>query len=192
MIVLGDFNIAPDERDVHDPAVWNDDHILTSRAEREALQQLYALGLHDAWRELNPDAQQFSWWDYRQANFRRNLGLRIDLTLVSEALRPHCGGVGHRPRAAHLGPPERPRAGVGGAGVRPGRLHAALPAWPGERPARDGRAGADPERKLHAMDGRDASSKAAPRGTAAWPGERPARDGRAGLSGAETSRHGRP
>ncbi|BDU15040.1 exodeoxyribonuclease III [Lysobacter auxotrophicus] len=90
MIVLGDFNIAPDDRDVHDPAVWNDGHILTSRAERDALERLYALGLHDSYRALNPDATQFSWWDYRMGGFRRNLGLRIDLTLVSEALRPHA------------------------------------------------------------------------------------------------------
>ena len=101
MIVLGDFNIAPDERDVHDPAVWNDSHILTSRAERDALQRLYSLGLHDAYRALNPDETQFSWWDYRQAGFRRNLGLRIDLTLVSDALRPHtvASGIDREPRA---------------------------------------------------------------------------------------------
>ncbi|RPE79923.1 exodeoxyribonuclease III [Vulcaniibacterium tengchongense] len=99
-IVLGDFNIAPDERDVHDPALWHDGHILSSAAERAALQRLCALGLHDAYRALNPEAREFSWWDYRQAGFRRNLGLRIDLTLVSEALRPHCGasGIDREPR----------------------------------------------------------------------------------------------
>lgn len=94
MIVLGDFNIAPDDRDVHDATVWNDSHILTSRAERDALLKINALGLHDAWRALNPEERQFSWWDYRQGGFRRNLGLRIDLTLVSEALRPHCAASG--------------------------------------------------------------------------------------------------
>ena len=100
LVVLGDFNIAPDERDVHDPAVWNDGHILTSRAERDALQRLLSLGLHDAWRAFNPEERQFSWWDYRQGNFRRNIGLRIDLTLVSEALRPHCvaSGIDREPR----------------------------------------------------------------------------------------------
>ena len=87
LVVLGDFNIAPDARDVHDPAVWNDAHILTSSAERAALQRLLALGLHDAYRLHHDEAGVFSWWDYRQAAFRRNLGLRIDLTLVSEALR---------------------------------------------------------------------------------------------------------
>src|SRR3546814_6649412 len=70
-----------------DLAVWNDDHILTSTAERDALRRLQALGLHDAFR-LHYDAGGiFSWWDYRQAAFRRDLGLRIDLTLVSDALR---------------------------------------------------------------------------------------------------------
>ena len=100
MIVLGDFNIAPDELDVHDPVLWNEAHILTSTAERAALHRLYGLGLHDVYRALNPEARDFSWWDYRQGAFRRNLGLRIDLTLVSEALRPHCmaSGIDREPR----------------------------------------------------------------------------------------------
>ena len=90
LVVLGDFNIAPDARDVHDPAVWNDDSILTSTAERAALQRLYALGLHDSYRLLHDEGGVFSWWDYRQAGFRRNLGLRIDLVLASDALRGAC------------------------------------------------------------------------------------------------------
>lgn len=94
LVVLGDFNIAPDDRDVYDPAVWTDAHILTSRAERDALQRLLALGLHDAFRLHHVDAGCFSWWDYRQVAFARNLGLRIDLTLVSDALRPACAGAG--------------------------------------------------------------------------------------------------
>ena len=100
LVVLGDFNIAPDERDVHDPLVWNDDHILTSTAERAALQRLCALGLHDAYRLHSDAAGEFSWWDYRQAAFRRNLGLRIDLTLVSAALRARCvdAGIDREPR----------------------------------------------------------------------------------------------
>jgi len=94
LVVLGDFNIAPDARDVHDPAVWDEAHILTSTAERAALQRLLGLGLSDAYR-LHHDAEgAFSWWDYRQAAFRRNLGLRIDLTLVSDALGPGCVGAG--------------------------------------------------------------------------------------------------
>ena len=94
LVVLGDFNIAPDDRDVHDPAVWNGDHILTSTAERGALNKLLQLGLHDGFRLRNDDAGIFSWWDYRQAAFRRNLGLRIDLTLVSDALRDAAVGSG--------------------------------------------------------------------------------------------------
>jgi exodeoxyribonuclease-3 len=94
LVVLGDFNIAPADRDVHDPAVWNDDHILTSSAERAALQRLHALGLHDGFRLHHEDAGVFSWWDYRQAAFRRNLGLRIDLTLVSDALRDATAAAG--------------------------------------------------------------------------------------------------
>ena len=94
LVVLGDFNIAPDDRDVHDPAVWNDDCILTSTAERAALKRLLALGLHDSFRLHSDEAGQFSWWDYRAAGFRRNLGLRIDLALVSESLRAQCSAAG--------------------------------------------------------------------------------------------------
>ena len=94
LVVLGDFNIAPDARDVHDPAVWNEAHILTSTAERAALQRLLGLGLSDAYRLHHDVGGAFSWWDYRQAAFRRNLGLRIDLTLVSDALGPGCVGAG--------------------------------------------------------------------------------------------------
>jgi exodeoxyribonuclease-3 len=100
LVVLGDFNIAPDERDVPDPQTWNENHILTSTAEREALQKLYALGLHDGFRLLHQQAGMFSWWDYRAAGFRRNLGLRIDLTLLSDALRPCLvdAGIDREPR----------------------------------------------------------------------------------------------
>jgi exodeoxyribonuclease-3 len=95
LVVLGDFNIAPEDRDVHDPKVWNDDSILTSTAERAALRRLQGLGLHDSFRLHNEEAGHFSWWDYRAAGFRRNLGLRIDLALVSEALKA-------RTSAAHI------------------------------------------------------------------------------------------
>ena len=100
LVVLGDFNIAPDDRDVHDPLVWNDGHILTSSAERDALRGLLALGLHDGFRLHHEDAGIFSWWDYRQAAFRRNLGLRIDLTLVSDALKADvvAAGIDRVPR----------------------------------------------------------------------------------------------
>ena len=100
LVVLGDFNIAPDDRDVHDPLVWNNDHILTSTAERDALRGLLGLGLHDGFRLHHDDAGIFSWWDYRQAAFRRNLGLRIDLTLVSDALKADAlaAGIDRTPR----------------------------------------------------------------------------------------------
>ena len=88
LVVLGDFNIAPDDRDVHDPAVWNADSIHSSTGERAALQSLLDLGLHDSYRLLHAEGGAFSWWDYRMAAFRRNLGLRIDLALVSDALKP--------------------------------------------------------------------------------------------------------
>lgn len=89
LVVLGDFNIAPDDRDVHDPEAWHE-KILCSTPEREAYRRLLDLGLHDSFRLHSEDAGQFSWWDYRAAGFRRNLGLRIDLLLVSEALRGIC------------------------------------------------------------------------------------------------------
>lgn len=89
LVVLGDFNIAPDDRDVHDPLAWHE-QILCSTPERDALKRLLDLGLADSFRLFNEDGGHFSWWDYRQAAFRRNLGLRIDLILASEALRPHC------------------------------------------------------------------------------------------------------
>lgn len=100
LVVLGDFNIAPDDRDVHDPVVWNDDSILTSTQERAALKRLIDLGLHDSFRLHSEEAGIFSWWDYRMAGFRRNLGLRIDLVLVSEALRSRAiaSGIEREPR----------------------------------------------------------------------------------------------
>ena len=100
LVVMGDFNIAPDDRDVFDPKVWNDSHILTSTAEREALRRLQALGLHDAFRLHSDEAGVFSWWDYRMGGLRRNLGLRIDLTLVSDALLGQVleSGIDREPR----------------------------------------------------------------------------------------------
>jgi len=89
MVVMGDFNIAPDDRDVHDPAAWHE-QILCSTPERDALRRLLDLGLVDSFRLFNEEAGHYSWWDYRQAAFRRNLGLRIDLVLASEALRGRC------------------------------------------------------------------------------------------------------
>jgi exodeoxyribonuclease-3 len=89
LVVLGDFNIAPDDRDVHDPEAWRG-KILCSDAERAAYQGLLALGLSDSFRLFEQEEASFSWWDYRAAGFRRNLGLRIDLILVSSALKEEC------------------------------------------------------------------------------------------------------
>lgn len=89
LAVLGDFNIAPEDRDVHDPEAWRE-QVLCSTPEREALARLLGLGLADAFRLFEQPEGSFTWWDYRAAAFRRNLGLRIDLILVSEALRARC------------------------------------------------------------------------------------------------------
>jgi exodeoxyribonuclease-3 len=99
MIVLGDFNIAPDDRDVHDPKRWRE-KILCSTPEREALRSLLDLGLHDSFRLFNDEAGHFSWWDYRLAAFQRGWGLRIDLVLVSDALkaRTRAAGIDTTPR----------------------------------------------------------------------------------------------
>ena len=92
MVVLGDFNIAPEDRDVHDPVAWHE-QVLCSTPERAALAGIEALGLHDSFRLFESQGGHYSWWDYRQGAFRRNLGLRIDLILVSDALRGDCRGT---------------------------------------------------------------------------------------------------
>ena len=93
LVVLGDFNIAPDDRDVHDPKRWHE-KILCSTPEREAYRALLALGLHDSFRLFDETGGQYSWWDYRLAAFQRGWGLRIDLVLVSDALKARCTGAG--------------------------------------------------------------------------------------------------
>ncbi|MGB5354662.1 MAG: exodeoxyribonuclease III [Woeseia sp.] len=89
LVVMGDFNIAPEDRDVYDPEKWGDD-VLCSPAERAALQSFLALGLTDVFRQFEQPDATFSWWDYRAAGFRRNAGLRIDLILASEKLAQKC------------------------------------------------------------------------------------------------------
>jgi len=89
LVVLGDFNIAPEDRDVHDPAAWVGS-VLVSPEERAALQATLELGLVDVFRQFEQPPQSFSWWDYRAGSFRRNNGLRIDLLLASAALAAHC------------------------------------------------------------------------------------------------------
>lgn len=97
--VVGDFNIAPDDRDVHDPEAWRD-QVLCSEPERERLGALLALGFVDVYRRFDPPPGGYSWWDYRAAAFRRNLGLRIDLVLASPALAAACtaSGIDTAPR----------------------------------------------------------------------------------------------
>lgn len=89
LLLLGDYNIAPEDRDCHDPAAWVG-QVLVSPPERAAFQQLVNLGLHDSFRLFEQPDKSFSWWDYRMAGFRRNLGMRIDHILVSDALKAHC------------------------------------------------------------------------------------------------------
>lgn len=89
LVVLGDFNVAPEPRDVHDPAVW-EGQVLFSEPEREAFRALLATGLSDSFRLFEQPPGEFSWWDYRMGAFRRNLGLRIDHVLLSEPLRAAC------------------------------------------------------------------------------------------------------
>jgi len=89
LVVLGDFNIAPEDRDVHDPAAWVGS-VLVSPEERAALQATLELGLVDVFRRFEQPPQSFSWWDYRAGSFRRNNGLRIDLLLASAALAARC------------------------------------------------------------------------------------------------------
>ncbi len=85
LLIVGDFNIAPEDRDVYDPEAWRG-KILCSDDERERLQRLLGLGLTDVFRRFDQPEAQFSWWDYRAGAFRRNHGLRIDLILASAAL----------------------------------------------------------------------------------------------------------
>ncbi|MCU0734203.1 MAG: exodeoxyribonuclease III [Methylotetracoccus sp.] len=86
LVVLGDFNIAPEDRDVYDPEAWRE-KILCSTTEREAFRRLLDLGLSDAFRLFEQPAGSYTWWDYRTTAFRRNHGLRIDHILVSESMR---------------------------------------------------------------------------------------------------------
>lgn len=99
LVVLGDFNIAPDDRDVYDPVAWGGE-VLCSPPEREALKRITELGLHDSFRLFEAGGGHFSWWDYRQGAFRRNMGLRIDLILIGDALRPRAtaAGIDRTPR----------------------------------------------------------------------------------------------
>ena len=87
--LLGDYNIAPDDRDVHDPKAW-EGQVLCTVAERDAFRGLVGLGLVDTFRLFDQPPQTFSWWDYRMNGFKRNLGLRIDHVLLTTNLAGRC------------------------------------------------------------------------------------------------------
>ncbi len=89
LVIVGDFNIAPEDRDVHDPKSW-EGSVLVSPAEREYFQQLLSLSLVDSFRLFAQAPELFSWWDYRAAAYPRNHGLRIDHILVSPQLAKSC------------------------------------------------------------------------------------------------------
>ncbi|MGV3741722.1 MAG: exodeoxyribonuclease III [Burkholderiaceae bacterium] len=89
LALLGDYNIAPDDRDVHDPVAWKG-QVLVSDAERDEFKALCGLNLVDAFRLFEQAEKLYSWWDYRQMAFRRNMGLRIDHILLSPPLASRC------------------------------------------------------------------------------------------------------
>ena len=89
LAVLGDLNVAPEDRDVHDPKAW-EGQVLVSEPERAAFRELLALGFKDSFRLFDQPEKSFSWWDYRMMGFRRNAGLRIDHILLSPELAAGC------------------------------------------------------------------------------------------------------
>jgi exodeoxyribonuclease III len=89
LAVCGDYNVAPEERDVHDPAMW-EDKIHFTQPEREALHGLLGVGLKDAFRLFEQPERSYTWWDYRMMAFRRKMGLRIDHILLSPKLAKLC------------------------------------------------------------------------------------------------------
>ncbi len=89
LVLLGDFNIAPEDRDVHDPELW-EGQVLFSLPERKAFQNMLSLGFVDSFRLFEQPEKSFSWWDYRMVAFRRNMGLRIDHILLSSDLAKTC------------------------------------------------------------------------------------------------------
>ena len=91
LAVVGDLNVAPEDRDVHDPKRW-EGQVHVSQPERAALRKVLDLGLADAFRLFEQPEKQFSWWDYRLAAFQRGWGLRIDHILLSRELAKHCCG----------------------------------------------------------------------------------------------------
>ncbi|MGD8374933.1 MAG: exodeoxyribonuclease III [Acidobacteriota bacterium] len=99
LLMLGDFNIAPEERDVWDPERWKE-KVLCSEPEREALRRLQRWGLRDLFRRHHDEGGLYSWWDYRRGRFRRDQGLRIDLLLGTDAVarRAAASSIDREPR----------------------------------------------------------------------------------------------
>ena len=89
LAITGDFNVAPEDRDVYDPRLWQN-QVLFSEPERKALRDMADLGLIDVFRRFDQPPRSYTWWDYRQGGFRRNLGLRIDHILCSAELAKQC------------------------------------------------------------------------------------------------------
>jgi len=89
LILMGDFNIAPRDEDVHDPAKWVGQN-LVSPEERAFFNDFQDIGLIDSFRLFDQEAKSFSWWDYRMMGFRRNAGMRIDHVMISQALKEDC------------------------------------------------------------------------------------------------------
>jgi exodeoxyribonuclease-3 len=100
VLICGDFNVAPEDRDVHDPRLWQN-RVLCSEPERAALQRVKDWGFTDTFRLHNEEAGHYSWWDYRAGGFRRNLGLRIDHVWTSAPLakRSRTTWIDKEPRA---------------------------------------------------------------------------------------------
>jgi exodeoxyribonuclease-3 len=89
LLICGDFNVAPEPIDVHDPKKW-EGSVLFHPAERAAIRQLMDWGLVDVFREKHPEPKLYSWWDYRMGAYKRNHGLRIDLALMTKPLAARC------------------------------------------------------------------------------------------------------
>lgn len=89
LVVCGDFNVAPEPRDVHDPQAW-EGQVLVSAPERQALQELCEFGLVDTFRKHHQEAGRYSWWDYRNLSFPKNVGLRIDHVFATHSLAERC------------------------------------------------------------------------------------------------------
>ncbi|MEJ7710410.1 MAG: exodeoxyribonuclease III [Pyrinomonadaceae bacterium] len=92
VLLCGDFNVAPEDRDVYDPDFWRG-RILFSEPEKSALAEMAAWGLVDSFRIFNQEKGRYSWWDYRAGAFRRDAGLRIDHIWITNALAKACTGV---------------------------------------------------------------------------------------------------